>query len=86
MSKEIIPTAEEHFSEYFKKSGYTNQSDLIQWGIEFTKLHIVACKEEIYNKGLDGLVKWGGNPYTGEGSDYLDKDSIMNTYPLEKIK
>lgn len=54
--------------------------------IEFAKLHRKAIIDEIYEKGLDGLTTWDGNPYTGEGSDYLDKELLLKAYPEDLIK
>jgi len=76
-----IPTSEEFMNRPF---GHKLSTQELM--IQFAKLHVEECKEEIYNKGLDGLTEWCGNPFTGEGSDYLDKDSIINAYPLENIK
>ena len=40
----------------------------------------------IYNAGLNDITTWYGNPYTGEGSDYLDLNKILNAYPEDNIK
>ena len=87
----MIPTAKEILekNEYLVRVETDSsliKSPYIRAMIEFAKFHCEAQAKEIYNKGLDGLVKWDGNPYTGEGSDYLDRDSIINAYPLTLIK
>lgn len=48
--------------------------------------HVNAALEAVYEAGLTDITKWDGNPYTGEGSDYLDKDKILKCYPTTNIK
>lgn len=82
---EKIPTAKEHFKEHFKSGGYTNQNDLIGWGIEYAKLHLQAQAEAIGNSSIGEITSWNGNPYSGEGDDSLDLIKILNVYPLKKV-
>lgn len=62
------------------------KEDLKKAIIEFTKAHVEQALRAVYNEGLDGVSSWSGNPYTGEGSDYLDLDKILKVYPESKIK
>lgn len=82
MSK--IPTAEEFLNE-IKYITYSTEEKLIT----FAKLHVEACKKEIIKN-----AKTDYN-YLGEGGEFedipiyeyfVDKDSILNAYPLENIK
>jgi len=78
-----IPTAEEF---YDTNSDYMDSpSNTINLMIEFAKLHVEAAKEEISKKART-KSDWSGNT----GSEYcdtiVDKDSILNSYPLTNIK
>ncbi len=57
-----------------------------KYAIEFAKYHVEQALKNIYNSSTYGITSWCGNPYTGEGSDYLDYDKIIKIYPLENIK
>lgn len=95
MNKEEIPTAEEFLQDSFTISHFYNDkyeqmmcfSDEVQKAmIEFAKFHVEAFKEKLYDAGISGISTWEGNPYNGEGSEYLDTDKISRIYPLENIK
>lgn len=80
MSK--IPTAIElTFQKFPKHDGIFVLRNIEEFMIEFAKLHVEAALKEASEKAeLEG----------DEGSifDYIsvDKDSILNAYPLENIK
>lgn len=65
-----IPTAEEFMNLYH---GSTNPHALI----EFAKLHVEAALKEAAEKAVTEEV-WGDY--------YVDKNSILNSYPLKNIK
>ena len=71
----MIPTAEE---TYYKITGcIINHKDIKTAMIKFAKLHVEsALKEASENVIIDG------HPFEYE----LDKNSILNAYPLENIK
>ena len=54
--------------------------------IEFAKYHVEQAARMYENRGLYDITTWSGNPYTGEGSDYLDVNKMLKGYPLENIK
>ena len=70
----MIPTAEE-FLETDKDWNRTTA----QMMIEFAKLHVEAALEEANRKVI---VTY----YYDEGGIRVNKDSILNSYPLENIK
>lgn len=87
MSK--IPTAEEFFDS--SNIGLSNtteymycQKDIEKRAIEFSKLHVEACKEEYLQKGFGRYMNhvFDKNPTRVP----IDEDSILNAYPLENIK
>jgi hypothetical protein len=77
-----IPTAEEFAKTYHPMKTYPVDHQMM---IEFAKLHVEAAKEEISKKART-KSDWSGNT----GSEYcdtiVDKDSILNSYPLTNIK
>ena len=94
---EKLPTAETFFlNTYFSDSISDDDKRLwlecnrqakesVQIMIEFAKLHVeAALKEASENAETEDV--WEGNT----GSEYCDtnvnKDSILNSYPLENIK
>jgi hypothetical protein len=86
-----IPTAEEMLKAEcpsFDKNPieYLTNGELYIKMKEFAKLHVQAALEAIANGTLNDISSWDGNPYTGEGSEYLDRDKILNAYPLTNIK
>jgi hypothetical protein len=73
------PTAEEFYIDFCKKrtsTGSFNQTERLGIMIEFAKLHVEAALKE--------ASKNTGHHYSNK--DWVDKDSILNAYPLEKIK
>ncbi len=47
--------------------------------IEFAKLHVQAALKEASEEMAKDTMYWNG-------SDYVDKKAILNSYPLENIK
>jgi hypothetical protein len=79
-----IPTAEEFLKR--DESGVYNEIDITHAMIEFTKLHVEAALKEASEKvELSDLLhefiedSWEGGPF-------IDKDTILNAYPLDNIK
>lgn len=80
-----IPTAEEFVRKFRKTNPIAEAESIEHWMaqhcIEFTKLHCIAQREAILEKGF---VTHKETPI---GDEYLiDKESIINAYPLENIK
>lgn len=83
-----VPTAEEFLQDHHQISHFyddkTNNmvcfSDDVQKAmIEFAKLHLEAQQKAILKNAKTRLVNfWGG--------EVIDKNSILNSYPLDKIK
>ena len=86
MSK--IPTAEECFNNFVDfeicpLKGYTSKqltNDIKKAMIEFAKLHVEAALKEASENAETKWVKYTDHDYE------IDKDSILNAYPLENIK
>jgi hypothetical protein len=79
-----LPTAEEFFdSSNLRISNDTEykyiQEVIKEKAIEFAKLHVEAAL-----KAASGDAHTKDVPYTDDVE--VDKDSILNAYPLEKIK
>ena len=72
-----IPTAEE-FCKEFKPTGKTWQDNFHQTIIEFAKLHVQKALEEASEKVI---TNWP-EIYTVK----IDKNSILNSYPLDLIR
>lgn len=72
-----IPTAEE-FCKNFKPNGKTWQENFHQTMIEFAKLHVEAALKEASEKATCSEYMVG---------EYnVNKNSILNSYPLSNIK
>ena len=83
MEKNKIPTAEEY---YHKNGGW----EVMDWHtkkmmIEFAKLHVQDALKAASEKVIliDDVCEVLQKHWFEE---YIDKDSILNTYPLENIK
>ena len=80
---EKIPTAEEFLEDNLSNptKGWSEKKRLI----EFAKLHVeAALKAASENAETEEEC---GNPYDPEDYYYVvDRDSILNSYPLENIK
>lgn len=78
-----IPTAEE-FLDLQHKTVPSTKFDIRQVMIEFAKLHIEAALKASYD---NAEIENCGNPYDSEDdSKCVNKNSILNSYPLENIK
>jgi len=87
---EIIPTTEEIFKKYANLAQFEegeaeyliDEEDFITAMIEFAKLHVKAAlkqaahESQCYNKAK----------FPGDENWTVDIDSILNSYPLDKIK
>jgi len=79
-----IPTAEEFFTSVVGENPDEFNRSIKECMIEFAKLHVEAALKEVSKKAVltdevcDVLqVHWF--------DEYIDKDSILNAYPLDKI-
>lgn len=82
MSK--IPTAEEFFISKLNPNAtgglYKIETDYaIKLGIEFAKLHVEAALKAAAENAI-------AIPSEEDIEEYVDKNSILNAYPLENIK
>lgn len=77
MENKIIPTAEE-FLDLQHKTVTSTKFDIRQVMIEFATLHVEACKKDIINN-VETCIG-------GDGSPLVSIVSILNSYPLDKIK
>ena len=78
-----IPTAVEFIQNFTEDP---NDDTIFEAMIEFTKLHLKAQARAIEETGISNITTWYGNPYSGEGSESLDLEKILNVYPLDNIK
>ncbi len=54
--------------------------------IEFAKLHVQACKEDIFEyQETEQYIKERPYDYPNESNFRATKNSILNSYPLNKI-
>jgi hypothetical protein len=94
MEREFVkaPTAE----EFCKDSTYDAEYDgevfevvdkdkCIENMIEFAKLHVEAALKEASEKG-EAFVRTNGEWTSSKVTAGLNKESILNSYPLENIK
>jgi len=75
---EKIPTAEDFLIEA-GFPGHAKHGLAKKWMIEFAKLHVQQALEEASKKAY---ITYHEN----RGDEIIDKDSILNSYPLDKIK
>ena len=91
MEENKIPTAEEFLKTQFKKGNSIGTYDLM---IEFAKLHVEsALKAASESKCINMYDKTWFAQFLEPGTKILDsinitvdKESILNSYPLENIK
>lgn len=77
-----IPTAEEFFKEELSGEPLTQES-VEEALVNFAKLHLQAQQEAILEKVRANHIEcWGQRT----GDIEIDKDSIINAYPLNLIK
>lgn len=77
-----IPTAEEFFKEKYGSNDRIAIDNAILLSKEFTKLHVEAALKEASEKAS---TIYSEEPLLGEVYN-IDKDSILNAYPLTNIK
>jgi len=76
-----IPSAEEFWMD---KTGNTPNQEEFTAMIEFAKLHVEAALKEASEKASLTDFAW---EFLQEGAyDAIDKDTILNAYPLDNIK
>ena len=82
------PTAEEFLKDKTQFGTYGNmykREDVSKKMIEFARLHVEAALKEASEKAETDYEL--GNPYDANSRyEIVDKDSILNAYPLENIK
>ena len=83
----MILTAEEFFDS--SNMGLSNtteymycQKDIVKKAIEFAKFHVEAALKA----AAENAETETEHDYRGGSWDMVDKDSILNAYPLENIK
>lgn len=81
MSK--ISTLQEFLKNKQWENGMNLQEKIHESTIEFTKLHVEAALKEASEKAT---VNINGFIQEYDENCCVDKDSILNTYPLENIK
>lgn len=88
MENKIIPTAEEMIDKWHVKAIETmgtsehNPNLLGEIMIEFAKLHVEAALKHASEKAeLSNKPK-----FSGDYNLVVDEESILNSYPLNKIK
>ena len=82
MSK--IPTAEEFFEQHIQRGVNNTHSNYLNTAIEFAKLHVTeALKEASENAEIKTEEIGGGLNIEWK---VIDKNSILNAYPLENVK
>lgn len=84
--KDKIPTAEEHFKEYFKGAGYTTQVDLIAWGNAWAKVHVEAALKAAAKKAKWDAISDFAADNLKKTDCAINKESILSAYPLNLIK
>ena len=80
----MIITAEE-FSENYSWTCCPEKSQVLEAMIEFAKLHVTKALETASENGE--VEEHYSNPYDQESLIHIvNKDSILNAYPLDNIK
>ena len=79
-----ILTAEEFFKEKYGSNDRIAIDNAILLSIEFAKMHVeAALKLASENVEMEYEPHWSGEQ---EDITYIDRDSILNAYPLTNIK
>ena len=80
-----VPTAEEFLKEYeLGNTGKIDIEDAKEAIIEFARLHVEAALKEASKKAQ---IKYEYSGNVGEYCDeFVDVNSILNSYPLDKIQ
>jgi hypothetical protein len=79
-----LPTAEEFFTSVVGENPDEFNGYIKECMIEFAKLHVEAALKEVSKKAVltDEVCDVLQEHWFDE---YIDKDSILNAYPLDKI-
>lgn len=87
-----ISTAEEFLIREDLPTDILSGDDINYAMIEFAKLHVeAALKAVAENVVLEGNAHWVGtdsteNKFNNKNDVFIQKDSILNSYPLDNIK
>lgn len=85
--KEVFPVSHESKPDevelWYETDGHAKQSVDIM--IEFAKMHVDAALKAASEKAKI-TYEYSGNTGSEYCDEYVDKDSILNSYPLENIK
>lgn len=79
----MVPSAAEHCKQLDAIHGMSQ--DVIDSHIEFAKLHREAILEAVIEKA-EIESEMAGKPYLETCHHWIDKQSILNSYPIELIK
>lgn len=79
-----IPTANELFEQYHGFEADSSSRDIISLMVEFAKLHVEAALKEASEKV--SLTDFAYEFLQEGAADAIDKETILNSYPLENIK
>jgi hypothetical protein len=82
----FIESVREQMSEMAGFDFDTLIDGIESYAIHKAKYHVEQAISAIEQKGIDGITSWSGNPYTGEGSDYLDVEKMLDAYPEKNFK
>ena len=81
-------SAEEFYSQFCSKrstTGAFNGRERLQVMIEFAKMHVEAALKDASEKAKI-TYEYDGNTGSEYCYEYIDKNSILNSYPLDNIK
>jgi len=78
---EKIPTAEEMLNRDYTST----KENAIKCMIDFAKLHVEAALKEA-SENAKIRYDYSGNTGSEYCDEFVDIDSILNSYPLDKIK
>jgi|Laugresu1bdmlbsd_1035121.scaffolds.fasta_scaffold04663_3 hypothetical protein len=78
-----IPTAKSFYQNYIEENNHDSHVDIEEMLIEFAKLHVEQALKEASEKG-----EIGDGDFISDGhyEKFIDKESILNSYPLTNIK
>ena len=86
---EKIPTAEEIMQKHLDPHDCLRLSKCYEMTLEsmidFAKMHVEAALKEASEKAKI-TYEYSGNTGSEYCDEFVDKDSILNSYPLDKIK
>jgi hypothetical protein len=81
----MIPTAEELYTKY-NMTSENGFSTAIKLAKEFAKFHVEAALKAIAEKAKLKPYPYNSCDECGRSDMDVDKNSILNAYPLENIK